>query len=167
MNEQTFMEIAAMPSLGAIGNPSGERNLFDKGRVLRAGFDQSTAGGAMTAPPAHLPALAARIHRILKLRASRKTIFNDSLFADPAWDMLLDIYASHLEGRIEAVSSICVASGVPSTTAIRWIKLLEQQGWIRRSPDPSDGRRCFLALTGKAEAAMERFFSQPEIASSI
>ena len=121
----------------------------------------------MTAAPAHLPPLATRIRRILKLRASRKTVFNDTLFADPAWDMLLDIYASHLEGRIEAVSSICIASGVPSTTAIRWIKLLEQQGWICRSPDPSDGRRCFLALTGKAEAAMERFFSQPDFASGI
>lgn len=160
-----------MPSMEAIGNPSevpfGERNLFDEGRDLQRGFKPPAAGSSMTAAPAHLPALATRIHRILKLRASRKTIFNDALFADPAWDMLLDIYASHLEGRLEAVSSICIASGVPSTTAIRWIKLLEQQGWIRRCPDPSDGRRCFLALTGKAEAAMERFFAQPEIASTI
>ena len=160
-----------MPSLRAVGNPPGEsfgeRNLFDKGRDLRRGFNQPTLDGAMTASPAQLPSLATRIHRILKLRASRKSIFNDTLFADPAWDMLLDIYASHLEGRTEAVSSICIASGVPSTTAIRWIKLLEQQGSIRRSPDPSDGRRCFLALTGKAEAAMERFFAQPEIASTL
>lgn len=111
--------------------------------------------------------LPARIRRMIKLRESRTKLFDESLFADPAWDMLLELYLARLEGRIEYVSSICIASGVPSTTAIRWIKTLEQQGWISRRPDFSDGRRCFLLLTPKGEVAMERFFEQPEFDDGI
>lgn len=113
------------------------------------------------------PALCERIRRIIKLRESRRKLFDESLFADPAWDMLLELYLARLEGRIEYVSSICIASGVPSTTAIRWIKTLEQQGWIFRRPDLTDGRRCFLMLTPKGEIAMQRFFEQPEFADAI
>lgn len=113
------------------------------------------------------PTLCARIRRIIKLRESRRKLFDESLFADPAWDMLLELYLARLEGRIEYVSSICIASGVPSTTAIRWIKTLEQQGWIFRHQDLTDGRRCFLMLTPKGEVAMGRFFEQPEIAETI
>ncbi len=158
-----------MRSFGTIGNLSGEvfreRNRPEKVRNPQPRIARTANTGTLTANAAQSSTLATRIHRILKLRSSRNAIFNDALFADPAWDMLLNLYISRLEGRPEAVSSICIASGVPSTTAIRWIKLLEHQGWVYRSPDPADGRRWFLALTGKAETAMERFFAQPEISS--
>jgi DNA-binding MarR family transcriptional regulator len=161
------MEVAAV-SFGAIGRLTEEAFCQRKGSDdLHLEVEQAAQSGTETASATPQSTLASRIHRILKLRASRTAIFSDGLFADPAWDMLLDLYIAHLEGRLEAVSSICVASGVPSTTAIRWIKLLEHQGWVCRSPDPTDGRRCFLALTGKAQAAMERFFAQPEITSEI
>lgn len=117
--------------------------------------------------PDHSLTAPARIRRMIKLRESRSKLFDESLFADPAWDMLLELYLARVEGRIEYVSSICIASRVPSTTAIRWIKTLEQQGWIFRRPDRRDGRRCFLLLTPKAEDAMERFFKLNEFSEDI
>ena len=112
-------------------------------------------------------AVEVRIQRILKLRRSRQEIFGDPLFGEPAWDMLLELYSANLQGRQESVSSLCIASGVPSTTALRWINTLEEEEWIERQADPSDGRRSFLSLTPKGLAAMDRFFAQPEIVQGL
>lgn len=114
-------------------------------------FRDRSAGGAP---------LAARIRGLQKLRQSRARIFGESLFADPAWDILLELYAACLEGGGQPVSNVCIASGVPSTTAIRWIRALETGGWIRRSADSEDGRRCILSLSENGEEAMRRFFEQ-------
>jgi DNA-binding MarR family transcriptional regulator len=74
------------------------------------------------------------------------------LFSDPAWDILLDILAN--EGRLNrvAVSSACIASCVPATTALRWLSTLEDHGLIERQPDPADARRTFISLTRKGRA---------------
>jgi len=102
-----------------------------------------------------------RVHRILKLRRSRNELFGPNLFGEPAWDMLLDLYSAHLEcGRV-SISSLCIASGVPPTTALRWISVLERGGWLRREPDVHDQRRYFVILTPKSLAALEQFIDQP------
>ena len=95
---------------------------------------------------------------LLRARGSRKTLFDDSLFADPAWDMLLELYAARLGNRKISVSSLCIAADVPTTTALRWIAVLADGGWIVRRDDPGDGRRTFVHLTPKAVAALESFF---------
>lgn len=112
--------------------------------------------------PAVASDVETRVRCILKLRSIRRTIFDKELFGEPAWDMLLELYVLKLNRRNETVSGLCIASGAPSTTALRWIKLLEQLGWIERSADAKDRRRIFVALTAKAESAMEAFFALPE-----
>ena len=72
------------------------------------------------------------VRGILKARQLRADHLGDDLFADPAWDMLLDLFASTLEGRDVTVSSLCVASRVPHTTALRWVTTLEQRGMVVR-----------------------------------
>ena len=101
-----------------------------------------------------------RLRRIQKLRAKRNDLFEPELFADPAWEMLLDLYGTHLSKGRTSVSSLCIASGVPSTTALRWLKKLERHRWIIREPDETDCRRFFLHLSPKAITAMERFFDE-------
>lgn len=108
-----------------------------------------------------------RVRSILRLRRRRETLFGSDLFGEPAWDMLLELYAVELAGRQESVSGLCSVSGVPPTTALRWIKVLESDGWIARSADQFDGRRRFLSLTCKARTAMEGFFSQPELVTVV
>ena len=105
-----------------------------------------------------------QVRRVLKLRASRNHIFSKALFGEPAWDMLLQLYDAQLQGRTECITGLCEASGVPQTTALRWISCLEDRKLIRKEQDAFDQRRILLSLTDKALAAMELFFSQPEFA---
>ncbi len=88
--------------------------------------------------------------------------FDQDLFADPAWDMLLDLTAARAEHLRVSVTSLCIASGVPTTTALRWIKLLEQAGLVKRIEDDTDRRRAFVTLTERGADAMARFFDEVE-----
>lgn len=97
------------------------------------------------------------IRRYSRIRASRSKFFGRDLFSDPAWDILLDLYAEHLAGRRVTVSSACIGSQAPQTTALRWLTVLEERGLIAREPDAKDGRRIFISLTDKAIQAMESF----------
>lgn len=98
------------------------------------------------------------IRALLKLRRNRDRFFDGDLFADPAWDMLLELYASALGQLRVSISNLSVAAAVPATTALRWIGVLERQGLIERRPDPIDGRRQFMSLSEEALAAMNSYF---------
>jgi DNA-binding MarR family transcriptional regulator len=98
------------------------------------------------------------IRSAIQARAQRGRHFNPALFADPAWDMLLELYAAALTQRKLAVSRLAERSCVPMTTALRWITALEKEGLIERSDDRLDGRRVFLTLTDKGERAMSAYF---------
>ena len=104
------------------------------------------------------------VRALLRLRRSRDQIFEPDLFGEPAWDILLELYASGLAGRRECVSGLSAVSGVPPTTALRWIAALEDRGWIRRTPDRFDRRRSNVFLTERAEASLGAFFAQPLLA---
>ena len=98
------------------------------------------------------------IRKILRLRRLRERHFDPSLFADPAWDMLLDLMAARVEGERVAVSSLCIAASVPPTTALRWIKALSDHNLFERCADPDDGRRIFIQLSDRAALGMARYF---------
>jgi hypothetical protein len=101
---------------------------------------------------------AAQIRAIIRARRMRDHFFRAELFADPAWDMLLDLMAARLERNRVAVSSLCIAAAVPPTTALRWIKTLCDQGVFVRVADPEDGRRVFIELADSAAAGLESYF---------
>ena len=94
---------------------------------------------------------------IRRKRAAREKFFPKGLFEDPCWDMLLDLMINHLQGRRISVSSLCIASGVAQTTALRRITDLHDRGLVRRIADDKDGRRVFIELTEEGVAAMERY----------
>ncbi|WP_243652853.1 winged helix DNA-binding protein [Novosphingobium sp. PhB165] len=68
--------------------------------------------------------------------------------------MLLDLFASECEGRRISVTTLCIASSVPSTTALQWIAILVSNGFVEREDDPDDKRRAHVSLTPKGRAAM-------------
>ncbi len=98
--------------------------------------------------------LADEVKQMIAFRRRREMIFGDELFADPAWDMLLDLFLAAEKGIPICVSSLCVASACPQTTALRWIKVMEDQGLIFRLPDPLDKRRQLVELTSDATAKL-------------
>ena len=99
------------------------------------------------------------IRRILRQRQQRARFFDAELFADPAWDMLLDLAAARAEHKRVSVTSLCIASGVPPTTALRWISQMTRAGLFERVEDTLDRRRAFIALTEKAADGMGRYFA--------
>ena len=100
------------------------------------------------------------IRAIIRQRQLRARFFDGDLFADPAWDMLLDLAAARAEHKRVSVTSLCIASGVPPTTALRWIALMTEAGQLERVEDEADRRRAFIALTGRAADAMARYFAE-------
>ena len=108
-------------------------------------------------PPLPDPRL---VRRIIRQRQLRGRFFDADLFADPAWDMLLDLTAARAEHERVSVTSLCIASGVPPTTALRWIGQLTDAGLVERVEDEADRRRAFIQLTDKAADAMSRFFAE-------
>ena len=90
----------------------------------------------------------------------RSRFFADDLFADPAWDMLLDLLQAEIAQLRVPVSSLCIAAAVPATTALRWLKTMTDKGMFVRRADPHDGRRVFVELAPDASVALRRYFAQ-------
>lgn len=103
-------------------------------------------------------ALADYVRAMIRVRRLRSQFFPEELFADPAWDMLLDLMHANLTRARVSVSSLCLASCVPSTTALRWIRSLENVGLIEREPDLFDARRYFITLSPGALTSMHNYF---------
>lgn len=95
---------------------------------------------------------------ILRERRRRDSYFDSELFGEPAWDMLLELYVHQLDQSRISVTGLCTSSGVPATTALRWIGNLEQAGLIDRRNDPLDHRRVWLELTSDGIGALDRYF---------
>jgi DNA-binding MarR family transcriptional regulator len=86
-------------------------------------------------------------------RRERDRFLPGDYFSDPAWDILLELYASREEGRRISVTNLCEAAAVPTTTALRWIKMLTDDGLLVRVADRTDGRRVYVDL---APSTVER-----------
>jgi hypothetical protein len=119
------------------------------------------AGGEPELPDARL------VRRIIRQRQLRARFLEGDLFADPAWDMLLDLTAAHIEGKRVSVTSLCIAAAVPPTTALRWIGQLVDAGLFARVNDDVDKRRAFIALSDKAARAMARYFSEIALTAPV
>lgn len=102
---------------------------------------------------------AADIRILIRRRRMRDQYFGAEMLADPAWDILLDLFASEMEEKDVSVSSLCIAAAVPPTTALRWISAMTEAGMLIRRFDPHDGRRVFISLSDDAATRMQQYFA--------
>jgi DNA-binding MarR family transcriptional regulator len=93
---------------------------------------------------------------IYRFRRKRNEFFASTLFADPSWDILLELYVLRREGRKASVKSVCIASGVPPTTALRWIGMLVKQGLLERNNDQADQRVRWITLSDAGFESMHK-----------
>lgn len=99
--------------------------------------------------------------RTYRNRRTRGALFGDeALFGEPAWDILLDLFIAAKEGKRVPVTSACIGAAVPTTTALRWLTILEERGLVLREADPSDARRIFVRLSTDAYAKLVAYFAQ-------
>jgi hypothetical protein len=100
------------------------------------------------------------VRSVIRARRLRGRFFAEDLFADPAWDMLLDLLQAEIAQLRVPVSSLCIAAAVPATTALRWLKGMTDKGIFVRRADPHDGRRVFVELSREASISMRRYFAE-------
>jgi DNA-binding MarR family transcriptional regulator len=106
--------------------------------------------------------------RALAMRRQRERVLGE-FFAEPAWDILLDLYVQSHEGRTVTVSQLSLSTGAPPTTALRWINTMAEAGLLVRRPDEEDARRVLVSLTERGEDAMRDLLASviPELETPL
>jgi CheY-like chemotaxis protein len=97
------------------------------------------------------------IRKLIRAEHSRSRVIGGKLLGDPAWNILLDLLLASIENRRVAVSSACIVAGVATTTALRLINRMVDDGVLIRVPDANDGRRHFLAIEPTVESALKNY----------
>ncbi len=80
----------------------------------------------------------------------------NGLFTDSCWNMCLDIYICGLKDQPVTVSAIAHSSGIPMTTAMRYINVMVEQGLLQKSSNPADNRMVFVAVSQACQAKIEK-----------
>jgi len=154
-----------------LGDPkpiSIEPYLRDIGHMLLALANGQTSEATSQLPrtsgiargESDLPLLAKLAREEWRERSNRRKFIDADFLGEPGWDILLDLYASRFEDRLISVTSSCIASGVPPTTALRWIGQLIEGGLIERREDVMDQRRAWVGLTTVGFKAMSGYLSK-------
>jgi len=126
---------------------------------LRTKLDEFAAELGHTLETSEQPVTAQQLKVIIRARRKRESMFPAGLFADPAWDMLLELYYAAKTQQRLTVSILCSKSAVPQSSALRWINKLEEFGLLIRVPDHLDNRRVFVELSPNGGGILDRYFS--------
>lgn len=129
---------------------------------LRLGLDELAAAEEerLRNVPRRRPTRRQLAQLALKLydaRRGRDRIFEDQLFGEPAWDMLLALYGLPYRGISLGVTSLGHAADVPPTTGLRWQTLLMREELIERGPAIRDSRQQLVRLTNKGRYLMDKY----------
>jgi len=135
-------------------------NAFDKASGgSKPDFDFAEIDGCQPSADAS-PDILPAVHKLIADRRGRRRHFGVNLFADPAWDILLYLYAAALADEVVFMSALCLAAAIPTATALRWIGTLKDRGLITRRSDSRDRRRIQVQLTDSAQQKMYRYVSE-------
>lgn len=80
------------------------------------------------------------------MRKSRTRFFDESLFGEPGWDMILALYIADVEGYRLKVTDLVNESQATSSTALRWIDRLHELGLVHRRENTLDRRSHYLEM---------------------
>ena len=92
-------------------------------------------------------------------RQRRTAFFDQAMFGEPAWDMLLALYVADFVGGKQTIGNLAELVDVPVSTVVRWAGQLERKHCIIREPHPHDRRAIFVRLTDKGREGLDAYFS--------
>jgi DNA-binding MarR family transcriptional regulator len=95
-----------------------------------------------------------------RVQRLRRTIFPKELFSDPAWDIILALYRTHLSQQRLSILHLSKVAHVAPTTTLRWVNCLVDRNLVNRTEDPLDSRRVFVSLSSFGASLMERLCSE-------
>jgi DNA-binding MarR family transcriptional regulator len=93
-------------------------------------------------------------------RRLREEVLGAHLFSDPAWDILLDVYAADARGDKIQISSLSPMTNVPSSTARRWAHKLIELGLLERERDERDHRLTYIRLSDEGRRRIMTFIGR-------
>ena len=111
-------------------------------------------------PAPHRGQLCQLACQIYESRRARDRVLDRKLFGEPAWDMLLALYYMPARGEFLTVTGVTMAGCAAQTTGLRWLRILENQGLVERSPFLADGRKRLMRLTDKGRDLMDRYLTR-------
>ena len=139
---------------------------------IRAGISAESADGPKTSDLSQVcsqslgqveaePTLptASQLRNEIKRRKGRTKFVAPDLLGEPVWDILLELALADVEGKQISISSLCIASGVPNTTALRWVNLLCYRGLCARQGDDDDRRRKYISLSSQGRSSLIEYFA--------
>lgn len=92
---------------------------------------------------------------LIFVRRARSAVFGTGLFSDPAWDILLELYAARLGKRTMSLSELARAIETPLSTTKRWVVELEGRGLINVTAGTTDPGPAQVELTQDASSKLE------------
>jgi len=93
---------------------------------------------------------------VLYERRRRAEIFGKSMFGEPAWDMLLNLYTA--QNMTLTVGRLVTLVGKPKTTLLRWAAYLQEKRLIARRDDPKDRRLVWIDLADRGQELLDVYF---------
>lgn len=127
---------------------------------LKTSAEQPLEGTVRPVGDTSRAALIARARQEFGNRRRRTSIFERSMFGEPAWDMLIALYILDVSGPRQTTGALMQFSGAPITTARRWLDYLVANGLVARSHHPTDQRVMFVSLTEKGRDALDMYYSE-------
>ena len=104
-------------------------------------------------------ALCEIARKMYRARRRRDEFFPQRLFAEPAWDILLDTFVQQAGDGNTTIKAVCASSHVAPTTALRYIKLLKDEGLLTTWNHPTDRRVTCVRLSKDGYLTMRRYLS--------
>lgn len=126
---------------------------------VRSSYHWITAAGRIERQALGLAQSAMRMRRVARQRTQH---ISSEFLGEPYWEMLLELFIQFAGGAKVSTKSLCIASGVPDTTALRMIGNLEDACLIDRSASPVDRRVTLVGLTRQGVVAVGSILLEAE-----
>lgn len=75
-----------------------------------------------------------QVRGVLGWRSMRAEVLGSRLLYDPAWEVLLHIYAAELADCTTTLPLLAAAMETSASTLQRWVRALEDEGLIKQEP---------------------------------
>lgn len=99
------------------------------------------------------------VRTVILVRYRRRAVLGN-LFADPGWEILLELFACALDRRQVNVVELQKCIQIPLSTVLRWLGKLNRFGLIERFDDPKDHRFVLLELSDRGRELMHQYFRE-------
>lgn len=105
------------------------------------------------------PSHRERAQTLCDHRRNRRRWFGEraAAFQESAWDILLELFLCHEDGRTPSTTSVAYGAGVPITTALRSLKKLQTHGLVESRMDDVDTRVRKVFMTQEAIVSMRGY----------